>query len=385
MNKLTNLVVKPVKGIRQMAVFIRLPRIIYKSLSGYVPPLDIQQKKMLSPRKAPFFKYGRCCYFLAWKNGKAVGRISAQIDPVAIKQWGKPIGVFGTLDAIEDQEVVSALLEAAQKWLKAEGMTTIRGPFTLTPNAESGTMVSGQSAPLMTAMPWHPDWLAPMIEKSGFTKAMDLYSYQMEFGAKALSAHVVPTGLTLGQGSLGDITTRMLDMNNIARDGEILRTLYNHSWENNWGFVPLSALEMKALITDLKPLLKPEHFVLVEQKGQPVAVALVVPNIYDLTPDIDGAPTPLGWIKLVKRLFRHEFHSARVILLGVSDTLQGTALGAVMPALVISELMNRGRVLPYTMIELGWILETNLPMRRLIERLTPNPCKIYRIFENTLD
>lgn len=139
------------------------------------------------------------------------------------------------------------------------------------------------------------------------------------------------------------------------------------------------------MIVEMKPLLKPEHFVLIEQAGKPVCVALVVPNVFDISADLNGDPSPLGWLKLGKRLLRHEFHSARVILLGVSSVLDGTALGAIMPALAITELMKRGRSLPYRTIELGWVLETNTSMRRLIERITPEPCKRYRVYDRPLE
>ncbi|WP_203413175.1 hypothetical protein [Entomobacter blattae] len=384
MDNSASLTVTPVTDNRLMSIFITLPRHLYKGYKGYVPSLDIQQKNILHPKKSPFFKFGECRYFIAFKEGKPVGRISAQIDSVALKQWNEPIGCFGALDTIEDPAVVEALLRAAEAWLRQKGMKKIRGPFTLNFNSESGCMIMGQTAPPMIAMPWHPTWVGAFTEQAGYKKAMDLFSYQMEYGPQSSRSHIVPAGLTMGEGSLGQITTRMLDKKNIQRDGEILRSLYNNSWKNNWGFVPLTKMEIKSLIKELKPLLKPEHFVLVEQKGKPLAVALVVPNLYDITYDINGAPTLLQWAKLGIRILRHRFHSARVILLGVSSEIYGTALGAVMPALVISELMNRGKVLPYKTIELGWILENNTPMRRLIERLVPEPSKKYRLFEKDL-
>ena len=138
---------------------------------------------------------------------------------------------------------------------------------------------------------------------------------------------------------------------------------------------------MSVLIKDLKSMLKPDNFVLVEQNYIPVAVALVIPNIYDLIIDIGPDPSLLGYSKLIYRILRHQFHSARVILLGISGSIRDTALGALMPSLVISELFERGEVLPYKTIELGWILETNHGMRNLIERIVPEPNKIHRMYE----
>ncbi|AZV39800.1 hypothetical protein [Komagataeibacter xylinus] len=385
MNETDRLTIIPVSGFRQMTTFIQLPRHLYAGLPGYVPPLDLTQRDLLTPRKNSFFRNGRAQYFLAMRGGRAVGRISAQIDPVSMEHYGEPIGFFGAFDAIDDLEVVSALLDAAGTWLRQRGMKTMRGPQTLDSNGEFGLMLEGHHALPMVAMPWHPKWLPGMMDACGCTKVRDLVAYQMHTGPDAEDAHLVPASLRLGEGRLGNVTTRGLRMDRIKEDGEILRALYNDAWRNNWGSIPLAREDIESMIVEMKPLLKPEHFVLIEQAGKPVCVALVVPNVFDISADLNGAPSPLGWLKLGKRLLRHEFHSARVILLGVSSVLDGTALGAIMPALAITELMKRGRSLPYRTIELGWVLETNTSMRRLIERITPEPCKRYRVYDRPLE
>lgn len=154
--------------------------------------------------------------------------------------------------------------------------------------------------------------------------------------------------------------------------------------EGTWGNVPITETEIRSLLKALKPVLRPEQYVLVEFKGEPVAIALVIPNIFDLNGDVGGAPSPLGWVKLATRLVTHDFYSARVILLGVKKKLAGTALSAIIPGLLIDELMKRGRDLPYRTIELGWVLETNMPIRNLIERIVPVPYKRHRMYEKLL-
>ncbi|MFT8720214.1 GNAT family N-acetyltransferase [Acetobacter sp.] len=382
------LVITPVNGFRQLSTFIRLPRRLYAGMEGYMPPLDMEQRTLLDPSRSPFYRHGEGQYFLAWKDGRPVGRISAQVehlltDVSAATGLTPNMGFFGALDAASP-DVVAPLLEAAADWLRARGKTSMLGPWTLNSNGEYGTMIEGQNALPMIMMPWHPTFLAPAIEAAGLEKKMDVLSYLMEMGPEAEAAHVVPNGLKVGQGRLGTLSVRRLNSKQTVRDGEILRTLYNDTWRDTWGFVPYTDDEMKAMIHEIRPILREEHFVLVEQNGEPAGVALVVPNVFDVAGDLGGAPSPLGWAKLGLRLLRHDFHSARVILLGVSKGLAGTALGAILPALLISELMNRGHELPYSQIELGWVLETNQPMRRLIERIVPTPTKRHRVFSRSL-
>lgn len=138
------------------------------------------------------------------------------------------------------------------------------------------------------------------------------------------------------------------------------------------------------MINQLKPLLRPEHYVQIDQDGEPVAMALVVPNLYDIAGDLNGFPSLLGWVKLGTRLLTHRFHSARVILLGVTRRLRGTMLGALLPSLAISELMRRRSALPYEWVELGWIQASDTGMRSLAESLVPEPYKIHRLYEKAL-
>lgn len=382
MTKPDQIIVSPVVGARQLALFIRLPRLLYSGLPGYVPPLDMEQKGMLSPKQSPFFAHGKACYFLAWRGEKPIGRISAQIDFLALEKTTEPrTGFFGALDAL-DTACVKPLLDAAENWLKQFDIERIRGPWTLNSNGESGTMIAGQNEAPMVGMGWHPETLGPAIEAAGFEKAVDLFSYKMEVSKEAEQANQVPANL---RQRLGSVTVRGLRTDHIPEDAEILKDIYNDAWAGTWGNVPLTSHEVQSLLKTMKPILKPEQYVLVEFNKEPVAIALVVPNVYDVSGDLKGAPSPLGWVKLATRILRHDFHSARVILLGVKKKLAGTALSAIIPALLIDELMQRGRHLPYRTIELGWVLETNTGIRNLIERIVPEPYKTHRMYEKILE
>ncbi|MBO7350612.1 MAG: hypothetical protein J6U18_03355 [Acetobacter sp.] len=375
-----DITVSPVSGFRQQTLFIKLPRLLYDSLSGYVPPLDMQERHLLSPRKSQFFTHGFGCYFLAWRNGQAIGRISAHIDTLALKQKGLRTGFFGALDTI-DPECVSPLIAAAEQWLKLRHIERIRGPWTLNSNGESGVMIEGQNEIPMINTPWHPSFLGQAIENTGYTKAMDLLSYCMKTSTAAERANALPPDI---QKRMGNITFRSLRLAHIKEDAEILRDIYNDAWEGTWGNIPLTKNEVQDMLKTMKPVLRPEQYVLAEVNGEPAAVALVVPNMFDVCGDLGGAPTPLGWLTLLNRLFHHEFHSARVILLGIRKKYLSTAIRALLPACMIDELMKRGHVLPYRTIELGWILETHDGLRKLVERITPTPYKRHRIYEKLL-
>ena len=374
--------VVPVKTRRQMRQFLHLPRRLYRGMPGFVAPLDLERHGLLHPKAASFYAHGRAQYFLAMRGRVVAGRISAQIDPVAIDQWRAQIGLFGALDAVDDQAVVSALIAAAEAWVKAQGMTAIRGPYTPSPNGESGLLVAGQRERAMLLSPWHPAYLGGLVEGAGLRKVKDLLAYELAIGPEAEAAHPVPRS-RLSAGDRG-LTVRALRPKQLAADAAIMGRLYNDAWRDNWGFVPITDADVNAMVKELKPVIRPEHLVMVERDGEPVGFALILPNVYDIVGDLGGSPSPIGWVKLVTRMLRFRFSSGRVILLGIAQSLRGTTLGALMPSLIISELMRRGRTMPFRTVELGWILEDNMPMRRLIERLSPKPNKVFRLYERSL-
>ena len=376
------LTVVPVKTRVQMRQFLRLPRILYRAMPGFVTPLDLERRGLLHPKAASFFKHGRAQYFLASRGRELVGRISAQVDPVAVEQWGEPVGLFGALDATNDPAVVAALLSAAEAWLRAEGMTAMRGPYTPSPNSESGLLVEGQQERAMLLSPWHPPYLGGLVEGAGLRKVRDLFAYELEVGPAAEAALPVPRARLSATAS--GLTVRSLRPKHLAEDAAIMGRLYNDAWHDNWGFVPITDADVAAMVRELKPVIRPEHLVMVERDGEPVGFILVLPNLYDIVGDLGGNPTPAGWVRLATRLLRYRFRSGRVILLGVARSLRGTTLGAIMPSLIIAELMRRGRTMPFRTVELGWILEDNMRMRRLIERLSPRPNKVFRLYERRL-
>ncbi|GBQ84158.1 GNAT family N-acetyltransferase [Asaia krungthepensis] len=379
-----DLIVRPVLTRKELKAFIRLPRVLYKGMPGYVAPLDMEQNDLLDPKRNGIYRHASVRCFIAWRGNEPVGRISAVVDAKALEAWDEKIGWFGALDALPEHEIVRALLDTAEAWLRDQGMARMRGPVTLGYHGESGLMIDGHMEDPMIGTPWHPPALGPILEALGLEPTRDLLTFKLDLTDDLDDRHIVPGAMKPGEGKLGDVTVSHLSKKEITAQGEVLRSLYNDAWAGTYNFVPLQSYEMEGLIEQLKLVLRPEHYVQIDHAGEPAAMALVVPNIFDIARGIDGAPSPLGWVKLGARLVGHRFESARVILLGVSHKVRGTVLGALMPSLAIDELIRRRATLPYKSVELGWILDTNTPMLNLVKRLVPEPNKVHRLYEKAI-
>jgi hypothetical protein len=374
--------IRLVAGRDELLEFIQLPRILYAGAAGFVPPLDIERLEFLDPARAAFFAQGRAAYWIARRNGRAVGRISAQIDELAIKTWGARIGTFGALDAVDDRATVAALLDVAARWLAEAGMVRIRGPLTLSMSGEVGAQLDGQEHGPLVLMPWHPAYLAAHIEVAGLAKAKDVHSYTLTMD-KAFGRRFA-VDIAAEPPPRPGFTFRHLDMKNLARDTEIIRNVYNDAWHDNWGHVPLSQTETAELAKALRFLIKADYGVIVEFNGEPVGVGLLMPNVFELLTGLDGRLLPFNWLRVAWRFLRHRCVHGRVAIFGVKRAIRDGRYGAghsvVAMRLIMRSLLQGAWQNGFRLIDMGWILEDNR-VRKIPEQYGAVLTKRYRIFE----
>lgn len=373
--------VERVRARAGLAEFIRLPARLYGGDPSYVSPLDREQYSLLLPRRGGFFSHGYASYWIARRGRSAVGRISAQVDRLAAPRDGGRVGFFGCLDAADDGEAVAALTAVAERWLQAQRCAQCQGPYMLSINGQSGLLVEGQETRPMIGMPWHPRYLAGLLESCGYTVAKALRSYQLPLS-------LAPAGFD-NVGMLGqDLKIRPMRFDRLDQEAELCRALFNDAWKRNWGFVPMSQRDMRALMRDIKPILTPDCAVVAEHRGQPVAFLLLIPNIFDAARGLGPSPGPLGWLRLLYRIKRLRYDSARIVLLGISPTCPAIVRAAALIA-IFTESIRRIRIYGQTkpgevLLEAGWVLEDNSAMIRILEYFRFVPVRSYNLYSKPL-
>lgn len=369
----------PVSDKKLLKRFILLPERLQKDDPAYIAPLHMEREEALGP-KNPFFGHAIAQFWLAVHNGRDVGRISAQIDTLAQSLRPDAPGMFGMLAAENNSEVIAALLETAANWLRERGMKQMQGPFNLSINEEMGALIDGFDTPPMLLMPHDKPYIAEQIAAQGFSKAKDVYAYLYDIrvdlpdSVKRLLGRELPAGLTI----------RQLSMKNIKEEVKHVTSIFNDAWAENWGFVPLTEAETDYMGKSMKPLLNPRMTSLIERDGEPVAFMIALPNLNEAIKGLDGKILPFGWAKLLWRLKVAGVKTARVPLMGVRRSVSKDMIGSLLPYLMIDMVRREGLKMGYTHIELSWILEDNMPMRRIIEGLAAKPYKTYRMFEKSL-
>jgi hypothetical protein len=375
----------PVETVRDLAAFIALPRRLYRHQPHYVAPLDHERRELLDPRKSSFHTHGESAYWIARRGGEAVGRISAQVDHLATGAMHEAVGFFGCLDALDDGAVVAALLGQAETWLASRGKTRLRGPFLLSINGESGLLIEGQEQPPMVLMPWHPAYLAGHLEAFGYRLAKTLNSYHFASAGSDLAERLARLGVDKRRRGY---SIRAMDMRRLEADAEAGRRLFNAAWAGNWGFVPVSEVEMRAMIRAFRPLLRGDFGVFVEKDGEAVGFALFLPNLFEVVGDLGGAPSPLGWLKLLSRTapwpLRHRFRGGRGVLFGVAAPLVGTVAGAGVALVLVDELARRAVKTNVQDLECGWILDDNYAMTSVVQWLGAKLTRRFGVYESTI-
>lgn len=355
---------RSVSSKRDYADFVAVPRMIYAGLPHFVAPLDDERQELINPAKASFFKHGRAVFFIAERDGKPIGRISAQIDDLADAMGRRDLGSFGCFDCIDDPDVSRALLDAAADWLRTEGRSVIEGPYIMSINGEVGLLVDGFDTPPATLVPWHPPYLQEHLPSAGFEQVKRMHSYILPI--KSTDTEVALTRLKARRVDL-DCEVRGLNLKNLQGEADIGLKLFNSAWKDNWGFVPLDKADMDGFIKGFGPILHEDCGVMLFVKGEPAAFAFVLPNVYDLFGDLGGKAGPLGYAKLLWRTFVSKpYKGVRIALFGVSENYRAF-LGAQVALTMIKEIVARARHDKLEWLEAGWVLEDNRPVIALIE------------------
>jgi len=375
----TNVKITKVSGKREMDTFIRIPWEIYKNDPNWVPPLILERKEAFSSNN-PFFKHTQWQAWIAWQNGKPVGRISAQIDELHQKQYENKTGFFGLIEAVDNPEVFKALLDTAENWLKARGMQEILGPFNLGINQEVGILIEGFDSPPYVMTPHSLPYYGEAIEQCGYQQTQDLVAYELNSGTLTLP-RIMQALLTR---SADRVKVRPLQRKQRMAELEVIRDIFNDAWENNWNFVPFTQAEFAAVGKELLMLLPDEFIQIAELDGEAAAFIVLIPNINEAIADLNGRLLPFGWARLLWRLKVKFPKSARVALMGVRQKYQNTRFGPALAYTVVKNVTDAGVARGLERVEMSWVLDNNHATRNIIESVGGEVSKRYRMYEKDL-
>ncbi len=371
---------------RLLREFVRFPRQVYRDDPNWVPPLEADELALVGGRH-PFWEYGEVAPFLAYLDDRVVGRIAAIRNDLHNRYHGRRDGFFGFFEAVDAPEVARALFGAAELQLREWGFDTVYGPVSPSMNELVGWLVAGEGMPTFL-MPYNPPYYPRLAEACGYAKAVDLYAYL------ATRAHLENPRW----GRLVQVAQRLAERDrvrlrpvNMGRlEAEIrafAHDVYPAAWGENWGFQPITEAELKRMAASLRPVLVPDLILFAETVpeagGRPevVGVLIAVPDYNPVLKRLNGRLTPWGLLRFVWEVkVRRKLRRTRVIAFGVKPAYQQTGVAVLMVHRVVENALRLG----FAEMEISWVLETNYPMRNIVENFGVKPYRTYRIFARAL-
>jgi GNAT superfamily N-acetyltransferase len=359
---------------KQKKEFVNFDYEIYKGYEHWVAPLRMDVNTRLDVKKHPFYKLASIQCFMAYIDGKAVGRIAAIQNTPFNEYHACKTGFYGFFESIDNQEVANELFESARLWLQERGLETMQGPVNPSTNYEAGLLTEGFGDPPKIMMTYNPEYYVKLHDQYGLKKAMGLLAYKFS-GENAIKNEKFLRVKDLVK-ERSKISVRHINLKNIKQEVENIKKIYNKSWENNWGFAPMSDAEINLMADELKMGVEPGFFpFLVNEKGEDVGLALALHDFNHIFKSFNGNLFPFNFIKLFTK--KKEIKWIRVVLLGILPEYRNKGLDSLLYYEIIKTAKEKG--LLYA--EASWILEDNPAMNRGLAVVNGEVYKKYGIYE----
>ena len=372
--------IREVSGKKMLMDFIRVPWRIYRDDPNWIPPLLMERKEAFS-NKHPYFMHATWRAWIAFQDGRPVGRITAQIDDLHQQRYQGKTGFFGLIEAPDDQRVFSALFDTAESWLREHGMLQVCGPFNLSINQEIGILTEGFDSPPCIMTSHSPRYYGPAIERCGYQPVQELLAYEIDihtYTAPAIMRDLIYR-------TADRVRVVQLNHKTMETDFEVMRDIFNDAWRNNWNFVPFTREEFRAVGKELLTVVPHDFLQIANVDGEPAGFIALLPDINSAIADLNGRLLPFGWAKLLWRLKVGFPKRCRVALMGVRQKYQNTIFGPAMAYMLVDSVIKPGMSRGAERVELSWILRQNKPTRNMIEKFGGKITKRYQMYSKNLE
>lgn len=358
--------------------FIMFPWRLYRKIYDYpnwVPPLLIDQKALFDPRKHPVHKHMEIGNFLALKNGRPAGRISAIIDSQFLKYKEAHTAYFGFFECMDDEDVAKALFDSAERWAASRGMRTILGPISPTPNQTLGLLLNDFDNPPFVYVPYNPEYYVRLIEKLGYAKHEDHYAYLLDRSV-VITDKMIKVADYFGK--RGGVEVRPIDMKKFKTEVEYIWDVWNSAWIDNSDFVPWTKEEFHYMAKDLKLVAVPQMAYLAFVKGRPAGICICIPNINEILIKTNGRLFPFGLFRLLWG--RKRTKSVRAAIIGVKPEFSNLGIDA----LFAVNIYRKGLEIGYEKAEFSLCLEHNIKAIKAMENWGLKRYRTYRVYRKDI-
>jgi hypothetical protein len=365
-----------VENENQLKQFIDFPYELYEKNKYWVPPLKRDVHHLFNKSENPFWEHSERELFLAYRKEHLVGRIAAIVDHNFIEYWQENTGYFGFFECEEDEQAAQALYAAVEKFHREKQMDKFIGPMNPSTNEECGFLLEGYFSSPVIMMTYTPEYYHNLTLASGLTKAKDLNAYYID--VKDAPFEYLERIVSIVRRRVQDLKIRNVNMKDFANEVQSIREVYNDAWSSNWGAVPMTEAEFKAIAKNLKPLIVSDLVFVIEVNNVPVGVSLTVPNYNQVLKQLNGKLGPIEMLKFL--YYKGKIKEIRLIIMGVRKKYQKLGL----ESLLYLESFKAAQRLGVTGGELSWTLEDNHEVNNGIKKVGGKLYKKWRIYQGTV-
>lgn len=375
-----SVIITEVKTKKELRLFVKFPMNLYKDSPYYVPNLYFDEMNALDPAKNPMCKYSKFVRFLAWKDGKVVGRVAGIINEIANRDWDHKEVRFGWFDFVDDREVSKTLLEKVIEWGKSYGMTQISGPLGFTDFDNEGMVVEGFDQISSFMLKFNYPYYREHMEALGYEKVIDWQEYRIFVPEKVPEkvsriAEIVADRYKL---HVRNITKRDI---NKEKYGQKLFDLINRTYCELYDFTVLPPEVIDSYVDTYLGFIDLRYVVVIEnEEGKLVALAITMPSLAHAVQKGGGYLFPFGWWHIVKSMYLKHEEALELMLIAVDPDYRNKGVNAMLFNELIPRIIEGG----FKYGESNAELETNNKVQNQWDLYEKQLQRVRRIFGKSI-
>lgn len=351
--------------------FADFPNILYKDIPEYIPGFYQDDMDDWTPDKNPAFEYCEAKAFLAYKDGKIVGRIGAILNHRANDKWNTSCMRFSQVDFIDDYDVSRSLFEAVEEWARQKNCTQVHGPLGFCDLDREGMLTEGfEHRSLFFTYYNHPYYIKHLTAL-GYDKEVDWFEYRIDVPSE--DSDFYQRSHRLSQIVIKRHNLHVVNLRRRADYKPYVKKVFqliNEAYEPLYGVVELNDKQVQKYADKFIPLINPDYccFV-VDENDDLVAFGISSPSVADALKKSQGRLLPFGWIRILRSLQKPE--ALDLLLMAVKPIYQKQGVNSILLDHINTNCIKNG--IKY--VETGPELEMNRKMRSQWKMLGVEPFK----------
>lgn len=318
------------KDIKSLRKFVQFGTDFYKNNPYFVPPLRSDDVDTLNPQKNPAFDFCESEYFMAYKDGKAVGRIAAIINHQVNEKENKKVVRFGFVEFTDDYEVSHSLFDAVAEWGKSKGMNAILGPLGFTDMDHEGALIEGFDQLSTMATIYNYPYYQAHYEKYGMSGKADWVEFKMTVPESIPEKHLRISEIV--KKKYGLKTVKYTSRKRLVEEvGHPFFALINEAYNDLFGYSPLSDRQIDHYIKIYLPMLRLDHLSIIKDSDDNlIGMGVAIPSMSRALQKSHGRMLPFGWYHLLKAMYANKTDIVDLLLVAIKPEYQSKGVNALL-------------------------------------------------------